>query len=63
VMPLSGVFNVLCRLKPSALAVGTPASNGCEKKMPNPPRRTVLSEWKSFQAKPKRGPKLFQSVG
>src|SRR5450759_2061632 len=39
-MPLSGVLILIDWLKPSATALGTPASNGCAKKRPNPPRRT-----------------------
>src|SRR5579872_3300904 len=61
-MPLSGLFSAADVLKPSAAALGTPLSNGCEKKIPYPPRTTVLSDPKAFHANPKRGAKLFPSL-
>src|SRR3982750_3072485 len=61
-MPLSGVFRLAESSNPSEAELGCPLSNGCAKNTPNPPRATVRVEPKGFQAKPTRGPKLFQSV-
>src|SRR5581483_8920092 len=61
-MPWSGELRFAETLKPRAFTFGTPASNGWAYTMPKPPRNTVLSEWKGFQAKPNRGPKLRQLV-
>src|SRR5439155_19182298 len=61
VTPLSGVEMLADRSKPSEAEFGTPVANGCSKEMPYPPR-TTHRPLPGFQANPKRGPKLFQSV-
>src|SRR5262245_160849 len=62
VRPLSCVLILAEFSNPSEAEVGAPRSNGCAKKKPAPPRMTVLCRPKGRQAKPNRGPKLFQSV-
>src|SRR5215831_4421479 len=61
-MPLSGVLRLAESSNPSEAELGWPLSKGWAKKAPAPPRTTVFADPNGFQAKPTRGPKLFQSV-